>query len=153
MNRLKIIAILIMVLSIQSLSAQENESYYFSKTVEGSFEEVTQKTIAELKKQGFGIITEIDMDVKLKEKLNDVDLRPYKILGACNPGFAYKTIKAEENIGLFLPCKVLIKDSGNGKIEVVMVNPSVLMATLKNTELIEIAKEVTDRFKIALKNI
>ena len=153
MNRLKIIAILIMVLSIQSLSAQENESYYFSKTIEGSFEEVTKKTIAELKKQGFGIITEIDMDVKLKEKLNDVDLRPYKILGACNPGFAYKTIKAEENIGLFLPCKVLIKDSGSGKIEVVMVNPSVLMATLKNTELIEIAKEVADRFKIALKNI
>ncbi len=139
--------------ALQTVSAQQQKSYYFSKTVKGSFEEVTQRTKEELKKQGFGVITEIDMDVKLKEKLTDVDLKPYKILGACNPGFAYETLKVDENIGLFLPCKILIKELGNNKVEVVMVDPSVLMGMLGNKELEKIAQQVTDKFKAALKKI
>ncbi len=106
-----------------------------------------------MKKEGFGVITEIDMEAKLKEKLDDVDLPPYRILGVCSPSFAYQTIQVEENIGLFLPCKTLIKDVGNGKIEVVMVNPSALMSMLEKEELKKIADEVLKKFLIALDNI
>ena len=144
---------MIMFFIISTLSAQPDGKYYFSKTVEGTFEEVTAKTKAELKKQGFGVITEIDMDAKLKEKLDDVDLRPYKILGVCNPAYAWKTIQVEENIGLFLPCKVLVKDLGGGKVEVVMVDPAALMGMLGNEELVKIAEKVSDKFRTALNSI
>nr|NQU90266.1 DUF302 domain-containing protein [Bacteroidota bacterium] len=153
MKNLKIISLLIIVFAIQSLSAQEHQKFYFNKTVKGSFEDVTSKVKSLLKEQGFGVITEIDMDVTLKEKLQDVEMKPYKILGVCNPSFAYQTLQIEENIGLFLPCKVLVKEMGNGSIEVVMVNPSALMKMLGNTELEKIAQKVTDKFLIALENL
>lgn len=154
MKNLKIIlSSMIMLFIMSTLSAQPDGKYYFSKTVEGTFEEVTAKTKTELKKQGFGVITEIDMDAKLKEKLDDVDLRPYKILGVCNPAYAWKTIQVEENIGLFLPCKVLVKDLGNGKVEVVMVDPAALMGMLGNKELVKIAEEVSVKFRTALNSI
>ena len=86
------------------------------------------------------------MDTKLKEKLSDVKMKPYKILGVCNPSYAYQTIQIDENIGLFLPCKVLIKEKGNGMIEIVMVNPSALMNMLENKELKNIAEKVTLKF-------
>jgi len=142
-----------MILSIQSLSAQEGSGYYFSKTVKGSFEDVTVKVKLALKEQGFGVITEIDMDAKLKEKLDDVDLLPYKILGVCSPAFAWQTIQVEENIGLFLPCKVLVKDKGNGKIEVVMVDPAALMGMLNKAELVTIANKVSEKFQNALNSL
>ena len=148
-----LVSVIIMLFAINSLSAQERSSYYFSKTVEGSFADVTAKTKAELKKQGFGVITEIDMDVTLKEKLSEVDMPPYKILGVCNPGYAWQTIQTEENIGLFLPCKVLVKDIGNGKIEVVMVDPSALMGMLGKEELVKIAADVSEKFRLALDKI
>jgi uncharacterized protein (DUF302 family) len=144
---------MIMVFFSSTLSAQQDDSYYFNKTVEGTFEAVTAKTKAELKKQGFGVITEFDMDTKLKEKLDDVDLRPYKILGVCNPAYAWQTIRVEENIGLFLPCKVLVKDMGDGKVEVVMVDPAALMGMLGNEELVKIAGKVSEKFQVALENI
>lgn len=153
MNSLKFFVLLILSLSINSIMAQETESYYFSKTLKGSFEEVTTKAKSALKEQGFGVVTEIDMDATLKEKLDDVEMRPYKILGVCNPKFAYQTIQEEENIGLFLPCKVLIKDLGEGKVEVVMVNPTVLMQMLGNKDLVEVAKKVTAKFETALSEI
>lgn len=143
----------IFILFSNSGFGQEVKDYYFSKTITGSFEEVTEKTKKALKEQGFGIITEIDMDKTLKEKLDDVDMKPYKILGACNPKFAYETLQYEENIGLFLPCKVLVKQLGENQIEVVMVNPSVLMQMLGNEKLSQIADEVTLRFRTALQNI
>jgi uncharacterized protein (DUF302 family) len=93
------------------------------------------------------------MDQKLEEKLEGVDLNPYKILGVCNPAYAYQTIQEEENIGLFLPCKVLIKDIGEGEIEVVMVNPEAIMGFLGNESLDKVAAEVSTKFQIALKNI
>ena len=153
MKNFKIISIVIMLLSIQYLSAQKNEKYYFNKTLNSSFEETDTKLRAVMKEQGFGVISEIDMDVKLKEKLSDVKLKPYRILGFCNPGYAYQTIQEEENIGLFLPCKVLIKDLGNEKTEVVMVNPSALMNTLGNKKLDIIAKKVTRKFLAALEKL
>ena len=133
-----------------SLSAQESANYYFSKEVNGSFDKVIEKTKASLKEQGFGIITEIEMDKTLKEKLDGVDMQRYTILGACNPKFAYQTLQVEENIGLFLPCKVLVKEIDKDKTEVVMVNPSELMKMLGNDKLTGIADEVTKRFKLAL---
>ena len=153
MKNLKIISLLVLILSIQSLSAQENENFYFSKTVDGTFEEVTNKTKALLKEQGFGVITEIDMDVKLKEKLQDIEMKPYKILGICNPSTAYKTLQIEENIGVFLPCKAIIKDMGNGKVEVVIVNPAALMGMLNKAELVTIANEVSEKFQKALNGL
>ena len=153
MRNIKIILLLAMLVSIQSIMAQQQEKYYFNKILKGSFEEVTDKVKSTLKVEGFGVITEIDMDVTLKEKLSDVDMNPYKILGVCNPSFAYQTIQFEQNIGLFLPCKVLVKDLGNDSIEVVMVNPSVLMKMLGNPELEKIAQKVTDKFLIALENL
>lgn len=143
---------IVLILTL-GLSAQEAPDYYFSKVVEGSFEEVIEKTKASLKEQGFGIITEIEMDKTLKEKLDNVDMQRYTILGACNPKFAYQTLQVEENIGLFLPCKVLVKELDKGKSEVVMVNPSVLMEMLGNEQLTGIADEVTRRFQLALETL
>ena len=144
---------LLMVFSFQSLIAQEQETFYFKKTVEGTFEEVVDKTKSSFKEHGFGVITEVDMDVKLKEKLEDVDVKPYKILGICNPGFAYKSLQIEENIGVFLPCKAIVKDIGEGNIEVVVVNPAALMGMLNKPELVTIANEVSSKFQKALEKL
>jgi uncharacterized protein (DUF302 family) len=133
-----------------NLSAQEDNSYYLSKLVNYSFEVATKKVKESLKEQEFGIITEIDMDKKLAEKLDDIDVMPYRILGACNPKFAYKSLQIDENIGLFLPCKVLIKQVNENSTEIVMVNPSALMLMLGNDELVLVAEEVTERFRKAL---
>ena len=149
MKRITFILSLVAVFSFQSLFAQE--AFYFSKTVEGGFEEIVEKTKSSFKQEGFGVITEIDMDVTLKEKLENVDMRPYKILGICNPAFAYKTLQIEENIGVFLPCKAILKDLGNGNIEIVVVNPAALMGMLDKPELVLVAQEVADKFQAALK--
>lgn len=153
MKYLKSIMILVLVMSFQVLIAQENDSYYFSKKMKGDFEEIVTKTKDVLKEQGFGVITEIEMEAKLKEKLPDLEMKPYRILGVCNPQFAVKTLEIEENIGLFLPCKVLVKDLGNGAVEVVMVNPTALMEMLGNPELVKVADEVTSRFRLAMKKL
>jgi uncharacterized protein (DUF302 family) len=144
------LAFTLLLILTTSVSAQEATNYYFSKEVNGSFEEVIKKTKDSLKEQGFGIITEIEMDKTLKEKLDDVEMQRYTILGACNPKFAYQTLQVEENIGLFLPCKVLVKEIDENKSEVVMVNPSQLMKMLGNEQLTGIADEVTKRFQLAL---
>lgn len=144
---------LLLLISLQPLSAQQQEKYFFSKTLNGTFEEVTSEVKSVLKEQGFGVITEIDMDVKLKEKLDGIEMNRYKILGVCNPSFANQAIQAEENIGLFLPCKVLVKDLGNSNIEVVMVNTLVLMSMLGNKELDDIAAKVNDKLNGALQKL
>ncbi len=143
----------ILFFSSSLLLAQENADYFFSRQVDYDFDKTIELTRASLKDQGFGIITEIEMDKTLKEKLDNVKMGRYTILGACNPKFAYQTLQIEENIGLFLPCKVLIKEVKKNKTEVVMVNPSVLMKMLGNKELEGIADEVTVRFKTALQNL
>lgn len=116
--------------------------YYFSKILSCSFAEAESKVLAALKEKGFGLITEIDMRQKLNEKLG-VEIRPYKILGMCNPGFAYKALQAEEKIGTMLPCNVLVIDKGDGTTEVSAVNPIASMQAIQNPALGDLAQEVT----------
>ncbi len=116
--------------------------YYFTTILGCSFEEAELKAISALKEKGFGMITEIDMRQKLNEKLG-VDIQKYKILGMCNPGFAYKALQAEEKIGTMLPCNVLVIDKGSGKTEVSAVNPLASMMAIPNKELGVLAAEIT----------
>jgi len=115
--------------------------YYFSKTINGSFDDAVQKVTEALKTEGFGILTEIDIKATLKKKL-DVDFYPYKILGACNPPFAYKALLKEDKIGTMLPCNVILQEKIPGLVEVSAVDPAASMLSIENDELREIATEV-----------
>ena len=121
-------------------------SYYFSKSVTSSFDQTISAVTEALKKEGFGILTEIDIKQTLKKKL-DVDFRNYRILGACNPPFAYMALQAEENIGTMLPCNVIVQESADGKISVAAINPLVSMQAVDNPGLAEIANEVATRLQ------
>jgi uncharacterized protein (DUF302 family) len=127
-------------------------SYYFAKTVETNFEETLRKVEEELKKESFGVLTEIDVQATFKKKL-DVDFRKYKILGACNPPFAHKALTAEDKVGVLLPCNVIVQELDDNKVEVAIVNPIVSMQSVKNAALESIASEVTDKLKKVLENI
>lgn len=120
--------------------------YYFSKLITSSFDEAIERTTNALKAEGFGVISDIDMKEKLKEKLG-VDFRSYRILGACSPGHAYKALQAEEKIGTMLPCNVLVIDKENGWVEVAAVNPIASMMAINNPELESVASEVTEKLK------
>lgn len=120
--------------------------YYFNKIIKGTFEEVIDKVTSGLKDEGFGILTEIDVKETMKKKL-DVDFQKYKILGACNPPYAYKALQAEDKIGTMLPCNVILQEIEDGIIEVAAVNPMASMQAVNNTELKEIAEEITDKLK------
>ena len=120
--------------------------YYFSKTLNTSFNEATKLITEALKSEGFGVITEINMHVKLKEKLN-VDFKRYTILGACNPPFAFKALQAEDKIGTMLPCNVLVIEQSQDKIEIAAVNPIASMQAITNPTLGEIAQQVTAKLK------
>ena len=119
-------------------------NYYFNKTVKMSFEDAEIKVIEALKSEGFGVLTEIDVQATLKKKLN-VDFRRYKILGACNPPFAYKALQAEDKIGLLLPCNIVIQEKSDKTIEVAAINPLASMEVVGNEKLTEIAKEVQSK--------
>ncbi len=120
--------------------------YYFSKTITGSFDHALEKVIEALKEEGFGILTEIDIKATLKKKL-DVDFYNYKILGACNPPFAYKALLAEDKIGTMLPCNVILQEKIAGQVEVSAVNPIASMQAIENTELADIASEMRNRLQ------
>ena len=119
-------------------------SYNISKKVEGTFDEVITKVTEELTREGFGIISEIDLKDKFKEKLN-VDFRNYKILGACNPSLAYKAIQQEDKIGTMLPCNILVQEHDTGGVEVSAINPLESMGTVDNASLQSIAAEVSGK--------
>jgi uncharacterized protein (DUF302 family) len=121
-------------------------SYYFNKTIALPFDEAVERVKAELKKDGFGILTEIDVRATLKEKLG-VDFRPYRILGACNPPFAYKALMAEDKIGTMLPCSVIVQELAPGRVEVAAIDPLASMAAVKNEDLAAIGLEVRDKLK------
>ncbi|MCB0689749.1 MAG: DUF302 domain-containing protein [Saprospiraceae bacterium] len=122
-------------------------SYYFSKILKGkSFEEAIDRTTEELKKEGFGVLTTIDVKETLKKKI-DVDFKKYKILGACNPQFAYKALSGEDKIGVFLPCNVVVEEHDNGDVEVSAVDPIASMISVKNEQLGVIATEVQQKLK------
>lgn len=126
--------------------------YYFNKTVNGTFEEVIEKVTEALKKEGFGILTEIDIQKTLKKKL-DVDFKKYKILGACNPPFAYKALEAEDKIGTMLPCNVIVQEIESGIIEVAAVNPMASMQAVNNVALNKIASEITAMLEDVIKKL
>ncbi|MCC7050527.1 MAG: DUF302 domain-containing protein [Bacteroidia bacterium] len=127
-------------------------SYTFSKTVNGDFNEVITKVTDELKKEGFGVLTEIDIKETLKKKL-DVDFRKYKILGACNPSFAYKALQAEEEIGAMLPCNVVVQETITGSIKVSAIDPVASMLAVKNDQLGSVANEVREKLKNVIQNV
>ena len=120
-------------------------SYHFTKTVRTSFDDAIKKTVDELKKEGFGILTEIDVQETLKKKL-DVDFRRYRSLGACNPPFAYQALQTEDKIGTMLPCNVIVQEGLNG-IEVSAVDPVASMQAIDNPSLAKIAEEVRAKLK------
>jgi uncharacterized protein (DUF302 family) len=121
--------------------------YYHSKLlVNVTFDEAIEKVTEALKAEGFGILTEIDIKATLKKKL-DVDFYNYKILGACNPPFAYKALQAEDKIGTMLPCNVIVQEKVAGQVEVSAVDPVASMQAIENKELDDIAKEISARLE------
>ena len=121
-------------------------NYHFSKTVPLDFDAAVAKVTADLKAQGFGILTQIDVKQTLKAKL-DVDFRRYLILGACNPPFAYQALQAEDKIGTMLPCNVIVQQHDNGSVEVSAVDPVASMTAIDNPQLAKIADEIRSRLK------
>jgi uncharacterized protein (DUF302 family) len=126
--------------------------YYFSKTIAESFDKAIQKVTEALKAEGFGILTEIDIKATLKKKL-DVDFYNYKILGACNPPFAYKALLAEDKIGVMLPCNVIVQEKVAGQVEVSAVDPSASMQAIENEELADIATEIRARLQKVIEQV
>lgn len=128
-------------------------SYYFHTTVRGkSFEQVIELLTEELKKEGFGILTEIDIQATLQKKL-DVAFKKYRILGACNPQFAYKALRTEDKIGVFLPCNVVVEENEPGEVEVAAVDPVASMIAVQNKELETTAGEVRQKLARVIRNL
>jgi len=116
-------------------------SYYFTKMIDKSFADAVEYVTETLKTEGFGVLTTIDVQEAMKNKLN-VDFRKYKILGACNPPFAYKALQAEDKIGTMLPCNVIVQEHADGRVEVSAVDPIASMQAVKNPNLASIAVEI-----------
>jgi uncharacterized protein (DUF302 family) len=116
-------------------------SYYFSKTLDLSFDDAIARVTEELKKEGFGILTDIDVRATMKKKL-DVDFRNYRILGACNPPFAHQALLAEDKIGTMLPCNVIVQELAAGVVEVAAIDPVASMAAVDNPQLGAVGMEV-----------
>ncbi len=127
-------------------------NYGFSKIVNLGYDEAIEKVTEELKKEGFGVLTEIDVKATLKKKL-DVDFKPYKILGACNPPFAYKSLQAEEQIGLMLPCNVIVYVNDNNETVVAAIDPIASMQAVKNDKLGEVAETIQGKLKKVVMNL
>lgn len=126
-------------------------AYYFKRSIESTFEEAVIRIKAALQKEGFGIITEIDIRETLRKKL-EVDFQPYTILGACNPSFAYKALQMENKIGTMLPCNVIVQETAPGNIEIAVINPAVSMQAVSNKELEGVAEEVGRKLRLALES-
>jgi uncharacterized protein (DUF302 family) len=128
-------------------------NYHFTKKITGkNFDDTVQKVTDELKIEGFGVLTEIDVKETLKKKI-DVDFRKYKILGACNPHFAHKALQAEPHIGVFLPCNVIVQETGDGEIEVSAVDPIASMSSVENESLAGIAGEVRSKLQAVIEKL
>jgi uncharacterized protein (DUF302 family) len=121
-------------------------SYYINTTVNSDFQQTLENVTHALKTEGFGVLTEIDVKATMKKKL-DVDFRNYRILGACNPPYAYQALSKEDKIGTMLPCNVIVQELENGRVEVAAVDPLRSMQAVENAELEAIATEIRDKLK------
>jgi len=126
--------------------------YYFNKTLHMSFDDAVTRVVEALKKEGFGVLTDIDVQKTLKKKL-DVDFRKYRILGACNPPFAYEALKLENKIGTMLPCNVVVQEHPDGTIEVSAIDPIASMKAIENLKLRDVAAQVQERLKRVVENL
>ncbi|MFO7923692.1 MAG: DUF302 domain-containing protein [Bacteroidales bacterium] len=130
----------------------EKSKFYFEKKLSSNFEEAVEKVTVELKKYGFGVLTEINLHEKFKEKLGK-DFRKYRILGACNPGFAYKAIQIEDKVGTLLPCSVIIQEIAPEVTEVAVIDPYASMKGIGSEKLLELASEAGEELKKAVDNL
>ena len=121
-------------------------SYHISRTVTGDFDDVVARTREELSKEGFGVLTEIDVKATLKKKI-DADFRPYLILGACNPKLAHRALTAEDKLGVLLPCNVVVQDKGADGIEISAMDPAAAMSMIDSSEVGEVARIVRDKME------
>ncbi len=119
-------------------------SYYYSRKIEGTMDQLIEKITAGLKGEGFGILSDINIKDLFKQKL-DVEFRPYRILGACNPVFSNKAITSEERVGLMLPCNFVVQEMGDGLVDVSVVDPVASMTAIDNAELKETAAQIRDK--------
>lgn len=126
-------------------------SYYFSTVLSLAFDEAVTKTIAGLKEEGFGVLTEIDVQATMKKKL-DVDMSKYLILGACNPSFAYQAIQLEDKVGTMLPCNVIVQQTDDG-VEVSAVDPVASMMAIANPNLEDIAHQVRTKLQTVIEHL
>lgn len=127
-------------------------NYYFTTIIKGNFNTTIQDVTKLLKEKGFGVLTHIDIKEILKDKLN-VNFRKYKILGACNPSFAYKALSIEDKIGTMLPCNIIIQEISESTIEISAINPLISMQSVKNKQLNNIAIEVSAKLESIIKSI
>lgn len=128
------------------------QNYYFSRTFEWPFDEAIENVTEALQREGFGILTEIDVKATLKKKL-DVDFPGYRILGACNPPFAYQALQAENKIGTMLPCNVIVRQADDGRVEIAAVDPLASMQAVHNPKLEEIAVMVQEKLKNVIEKL
>jgi uncharacterized protein (DUF302 family) len=126
-------------------------TYYHSKKIASGFEEAVSRVKQALKEEGFGVLTEIDVKETLKKKI-DVDFRNYRILGACNPPFAYKALQAEDKVGTMLPCNVIVQETPDGEVEIAAIDPVASMKAIDNPALREIAETIGQKLKTIVHN-
>lgn len=127
-------------------------SYYIAKTVDGSFDEVIARVIEGLKGQGFGVLTDIDVQATLKSKIG-ADMPRYRILGACNPRYAHEALKLEDKLGVLLPCNVVVRETADRRVEVATVDPVIAMERTGNRALEGTAREVRDRLADVVEHV
>ncbi len=127
-------------------------TYYFTKTVQTTFEDAVKRVTEELAKEGFGVLSDIDVKATFKKKLN-VDFRNYRILGACNPQFAQRALEVEDKIGTMLPCSVVVQEIESVGAEVSAIDPVMSMQAVQNPELQAIAEEVREKLKTVIRKV